>query len=195
VAALEKNRQPYCLAPMVDLHPASLSERNHSPNVGPFTHSRYFDAGPYYTFPNGSRHPVAAHRGIRQRLLECLALRYPAELAAIVGKVPPVPPDNIKSPLLLHGAGRVRRGSHVISGDVSGRINVALAHFKFYPGLDAKIAAALRERQYFRGSIEYRLLALALRKLENEDMRVKCTREFDGPDSLAKAHLLPTLLA
>lgn len=190
VAALQKEQQPYCLAPLVDLYPARLSERNLSPQTAPLERDLYFDEGPYYSFDPFFPTPRTTDRGVRGRLLKLLTERHPDEVAAIYGPARPAAPVNIKSPLLLHGVGRRRNGSHAISGDVNGRIGAALLHFKFGPDLDAKVANAIQERQYENGSIEYRMLDAALRRFSDEDIRFEGSRKWEGRNSLVAGGLL-----
>jgi hypothetical protein len=70
---------------------------------------------------------------------------------------------------------------------------VALAHFKFTPCLDRKIAVAVEEGQYFRGSVEYKLFALAMAKLPFESLVGPQTRQFTGPESFVAANLISPL--
>jgi hypothetical protein len=70
---------------------------------------------------------------------------------------------------------------------------VALAHYKFIPCLDDKIAIAVKEQQYFAGSFEYRLLGLAVARLPFETLVCPRTRRFNGPGSLVAAKLLSPL--
>ncbi len=66
-------------------------------------------------------------------------------------------------------------------------IELALAHFKFGPDLDTKIAEALATNIHYLGSIEYRFLDAAVRRFNDDDLRFERSRGFDGTRSLAKA--------
>jgi hypothetical protein len=112
-------------------------------------------------------------------------------IAGIFGGPMPSLGKNWKIPLLKHGWGIVRRADHEIS--VAPRatdLSAALAHFKFYPDLDAKIDNALREKQYYGGSIEYAFLKAAIELFGGENLVGPETRRFEGPRSLERAGLL-----
>jgi hypothetical protein len=122
-----------------------------------------------------------------------LAKRAPGEFARIYADHPPYPVKTWKAPLLKHGCGVTRINNHELSIVPHTAIAGALAHFKFGPDLDAKIETAVREGQYYHRSMEYRLLAAAIRLLGDETLVGGETRRFDGPQSLVDAALLPSL--
>jgi hypothetical protein len=187
-AALDRIGQPYATAPMVDFYGETLAARNHGRDVDPFAGSPWFDAGPYYVW-TGEVRPAPLVAGFRFRLMLSLHERYPAETARIYGDEL-TGASQFKAPLLKHGAGVVRVGDHTLSIAPRGEVCAALAHFKLYPDLDAKIAVALRERQYANGSKEYAFLEAAIRLMGEESLLVAQSRRFEGPGSLERAGLL-----
>jgi hypothetical protein len=190
IGALDQIGQLYATAPMVDFYGETLDHRNHPRDVGPFAGSPYFDVGPYYYW-TGSVMPFRLGGGIRLRLLRMLCERHIDRIAGIFGGAAPAMGKTWKVPLLKHGSGIVRRADHEIS--VAPRptdLAPALAHFKFYPELDAKIDNALREKQYFGGSIEYAFLKAVIELFGAESLVGPETRRFDGPQSLERAGLL-----
>jgi hypothetical protein len=191
IAELERLGQTHATAPMVDFYPETLGQRNFPEQLSPFEGCPYFDAGPIYDWRPGATMPERLCRGIRVRLLERLKQHQPGLAESIFGhKDPKWWPKTWKVPLLRNGAGVRRAGDHEleIAPDLS--CAVALAHFKFYPGLDAKIADALHLGQYYKGSEEYRFLHAALRELEAESLLGPESRRYTGPESLAGAGLL-----
>jgi hypothetical protein len=193
IKLLALKNQPYATAPMVDMYPQHLAMRNYPPTVDPFDVSIFFDAGPYYSWDPKKIMPDVHHAGVRHRLLQLLAQRCPSDLFAIYGERRISPPAIYKVPLLRHGAGIRRIGDHAIALGTSAANGVALAHFKFSPCLDRKIAVAVEEGQHFKGSVEYKLFALAMAKLPFESLVGPRTRQFTGPDSFVAANLLSTL--
>jgi hypothetical protein len=190
VTILERANQPYATAPMVDMYPQCLALRNYPMSISPFQVSIFFDAGPYYVWEVGKLAPKVSHGGVRHRLHHMLSQRFPAELKSIYEARGVAPLLIFKVPLLRHGVGIARNGAHKINISPTQANAVALAHYKFLPDLDQKIATAVSERQYFAGSVEYRVLELATAKLAFESLVYSRSRHFTGPDSLVAANLL-----
>ncbi len=69
---------------------------------------------------------------------------------------------------------------------------VALAHFKFYPGIDAKLQQALERQEYCRGALEYRILKLAFQRMGHTPLSSATSRRWRGATSLEQAGLLTT---
>jgi len=190
IKVLERANQPYATAPMVDMYPQCLALRNYPTTISPFRMSIFFDAGPYYVWENGRLAPKISHGGVRHRLHHLLSQRFPSELKSIYEFRGVAPLLIFKVPLLRHGVGIARNGAHKISISPNQANAVALAHYKFLPDLDQKIATAVSEQQYFAGSVEYRVLELATAKLAFEPLVYSRSRQFTGTDSLVAANLL-----
>jgi hypothetical protein len=193
-AILDDRGRSYAFAPMVDFHPRKLALRNHGADVAPFAVSHYFDAGPYHSYSPGKGISESRRKGIRRRLAAHLQKHFPEEMAKIYGtsSVMSLMAMNFKFPLLRCGAGQSRVGDHFV--ERMDRLNhgCALAHFKFYPGLDQKVATALAEGQYFRGSLEYKFIDLAIRKLNNADLLCQSSVNYREPADLVSAKLIDT---
>ena len=190
VGHLDEIGQPYATAPMVDFYAETLDDRNYPTSLDPFAGNPYFDAGPYY-FWIGLNQPISFSAGVRTRLLKRLCESHPDKVLALYGGTFPRPQRQYKSPLLKHGSGVTRAGEHMISvAPRPGDAAAALAHFKFCPNLDEKIAVALSERQHFGSSAEYAFLKAAVDFLGGESLVCPETRRFDGPRSLEEAGLL-----
>jgi len=190
---LERSGQYFSYAPLVDFYPPRLAIRNYDPGFSPFRFNEYFDTGPYHRW-DGKVTPFKFHRGFRSRLMKMMAERFPGELKAIYGTHPISPPNDYKFPLIKQGAGLMRGGSHnVIGVKPSSRYSTSLAHFKLHPGLDEKIENALREKQYYQGSLEYEFLKLAIDKTADDSLVFEGSRRFTGAQSLVDADLLQEL--
>jgi hypothetical protein len=185
---LDAAGQPYATAPMVDFYGETLDHRNYDRRLGPFAGNPYFDAGPYYEW-GGEIQPRPIVAGLRYRLMVRLMLDFPETFERIYGR-DVVGAAQWKTPLLKHGAGVRRIGDHAVSLAPQGGLAAALAHFKLYPDLDAKIDLALSERQYANQSKEYALLDAARRLLSSRRLACEATRRFTGPQSLEQAGLL-----
>ena len=139
-----------------DSGPAELSAR-----LDPFAGNPYFDAGPYYYW-TGPVWPFRLSGSVRFRLLKCCANSTSSASATSSAALPPLG-KSWKVPLLKHGCGVVRKADHEIS--VAPRatdLSAALAHFKFYPDLDAKIEHCAAGEAVLRGSAEYSFLKPAM---------------------------------
>ncbi|HEY3798915.1 MAG TPA: glycosyltransferase family 2 protein [Caulobacteraceae bacterium] len=188
-ARLDGLGQPYLSAPMIDFYGATLNHRHHAPELSPFEGSPYFDAGPHFRWDEGSALPEPLRAGVRYRLHEMLLLKHRETYLAIHGDTVSLP-QNWKSPLLKNGAGVRRVGDHALNLIPDTRITGALAHFKFTPGLDEKIAVAVAEAQYTLGSRHYHFLEAACRLLGDAPLTCEATRRFEGAGSLEGAGLM-----
>ena len=142
IVRLEGQGRILAAGPMVDFYPEALSSRHHDPDIDPFAANPYFDAGPLYHWGPHMRMPQQFPRGIRYRLLKTLVDRVPERVRGIYGDHPVALAKNWKVPLLRHGCGIVRHGDHEVSVPPGAGLDIALAHFKFYPALDRGCAAA-----------------------------------------------------
>jgi hypothetical protein len=95
-----------------------------------------------------------------------------------------------KVPLLFWEADTEMFTSHLSTARPSDRIQLALAHFKFYPGHAVRIADALSTRAYWRQSIEYRFLDIAARELLDWTLVGPRSRRFNSPRDVEEAGLL-----
>lgn len=185
---LEAIGQPYATTPMVDFYGETLNHRNHGRDINPFAANPYFDVGPYYDWSDRLV-PQSLVAGLRFRLMFAFHDRHNEAFRQIFpGSITSA--ANWKAPLLKIGSGVDRVGDHTLSIAPSTAVGAALAHFKFYPDLDAKIATALSERQYANASLEYVFLDTAIRLMGDDPLIGPETRRFTGPASLAAANLL-----
>jgi hypothetical protein len=180
--------QPYVTAPMVDFYGETLGHRNYPASVDPFEANPYFDVGPYYHW-EGRLAPTELLGGVRWRLLQRLMALKPERVSQIYGGQPSAT-RLWKAPLLKLGGGVRWLTDHELDTPPRTELTCALAHFKFYPGLDAKIADALARRQYVHRSQEYEFLAAAIETLAAESLIGPPTRRYEGPQSLERADLI-----
>jgi len=190
IERLEKQGRLLAAGAMVDFYPATLSDRRYAAEIDPFAANPYFDTGPLFRWDRGMRMPQQLPGGIRYRLLRMLLERKPDLVRQVYGDHPVSLAKNWKVPLLRHDCGVVRHGDHEVSVAPGAGLDIALAHFKFYPALDRKIADALQLGQYYNASMEYRFLAAALDELGNVSLVAPETRRFEGPHSLSAAGLM-----
>jgi Glycosyl transferase family 2 len=185
-AFLERQKCLLATGPMVDLYPEKLSDIRGSDAREPFAIAPYFDCGPFYhrisNFPYIRKLPV----GIRARLRQMLIGACPTIFS---GEKPPIT-QLFKVPLLKHGQGIKRIGSHYVNVPPPSTDLVALAHFKLYPGIASKIATAVREKQYYTNYVEYRWLNAIFENLADRCLFCPATRKFEGSASLRRANLM-----
>jgi hypothetical protein len=179
-------------APMVETYPKMLSELDVcGSQVDPFSACKFFDIGPYYSWSDRLS-PDCLHAGIRQRLFEKVQRLFPQEFEKIIAPGNLYrPPKMWKVPLLKHGYGVRRIMKHEATSSPSIPQGLALMHFKFFPGYQSKVADAIVSSQYYRNSLEYRLLNLAHDKLSDCSLiDDSYTQLYQGSESLVAAKLL-----
>lgn len=190
-AALDKVGKPYSYAPMVDFFPRQMALRNFGNEVSPFDGAPYFDSGPYHVVQPQTGRLLTRRHGVRGRLFAYLLKNHREELLKAFPEGARVaPPATFKFPLLRQSAGVKWRGCHRVDVTPDLSRGCALAHFKFYPELDAKLALALGEGQYYRASAEYRFLALAIKLLGETDLLWAESVRFQSPADLVTASLM-----
>ena len=180
-------------APMIELYPDTLAKLdNMAPSISPFDACKYFDCGPYYKWSDQQLSPEPIYSGIRQRLFEKIRRLYPDQFVEIVSPgYHYQSPKMWKVPLLKHGYGVKRSLKHEATSPPILSQGLALMHFRFFPGIKEKVADAIKQSQYYRNSMEYKLLDLALQKVADDHLSShERARIFQGAASLVDAQLL-----
>lgn len=194
VRFLEARGMNYSFAPMVDFYPGRLRERSYDAGLSPFQGCPYFDAGPYHRLDPHGRGIQFLRGGVRQRLIWFMrknALDKVSQSGLTADDLRM--PTNYKLPLLKATPTLKRRGHHWISRCDSIAHSSAIAHFKFYPELNQKISMAVLEKQYHLGSVEYKVLKLALELLEDVDIVFEGSVRYTKPADMVNAHVMPPL--
>lgn len=192
--ALDRRGLVHCSAPMVDFYPERLIQRGFDPTLSPFDGCPWFDQGPYYRWQAPALEPQPLHSGVRERISRQLAQNWPEEWQAVVGANYTYKSAKCwKVPLIHHGHGVSRVVIHEATRTPPAEVGVALSHFKYYPGIDAKVQQALARQEYYRGALEYRILELSFRRLANASLLCDRSQHWQGPVSLEAAGLLPRL--
>lgn len=190
---LDRAGADHGFASMVDFYPAKLKERNFDPGINPFQACPFFDEGPYHGLDDASGRILQKKFGVRGRLLRFLLKRFPEEMKALeVGPGHYFGALDYKFPIMKSSSARERVGDHRISGVPSIRNACTIAHFKFYPELDEKVRTALTEGQYYLGSVEYRMLDFALRRLGDAGLVSAVSRRYTSPVDLVAAGFMET---
>lgn len=186
---LTQRDQRCAMAVMVDFYPERLSERFFDP-LPPLQGSRWFDREPGFRRHPLTGEPQIVAAGVRARLLKTLAARHPAKIPKIYGNSPYRVAKMWKAPLLKTAEGIKRTNAHSLNILPSDIVQIGLAHFKFYPGLDARVADALQRKGYFQASVEYRFLHAVLDLLPDESLIGPASVEYRSPSSLEEAGLI-----
>jgi hypothetical protein len=179
------------LAMMIDFYPERLSERFYDP-LSPFAGSPWFDCQPSFTRTQDRIAPVIAGNGVRTRLLRMLATRHPQIYRKLYGTHRYRFAKSWKVPLLKTGIGIRRPDPHIVDVHAPFDIQLGLAHFKFYPGLDRRIRDALERRSHYMGAIEYQFLQASLELLADEPLIFSQSRKYSSPRDLEAADLIWT---
>lgn len=176
-------------APMIDFYPARLSERMFG-DKSPFEGAPWFDPDPLFVRPFPQVRPTPLAHGVRLRLAKMLAERHPARLQAIVGSNPRRAVQMVKVPLLKTGSGIARTTPHHVDVPPPMGIQVALAHFKFFPGSDDKVTDAIERNTHFRDAIAYKLMQANFEELNDEPLVTDRSVRYQGPASVEAAGLM-----
>jgi hypothetical protein len=192
--ALEGEGLKVARALMLDFFPASLRAlADASAADDPFALCPYFDAWQAVDWPDRSPPPgKVLHDGVRPRMLARLLETSPAMRSLLPSYRFATP---FKVPLLFWEGDTRMLSAHLANVLPSDRIQLALAHFKFYPGYEARIADALRTNAYWQDSTEYRFLDIAARELSDWPLIGPRSRRFDSPGDLEQAGLVFSRLA
>jgi hypothetical protein len=188
--ALERNGLPSARALMLDFFPATLAELEAVPRgTGPFDACPFFDAYTSVDWPGGTNDPKRAYltESVRPRMLAELQRRGTplGNLLDDYGHA-----SLHKVPLLFWGDETRVNTTHHADRPPTDRIQLALAHFKFYPGYAARIADALASKAHWLNSSEYRFLDIAMRELQGWPLQGPRSRRYEGPQQLVEAGLL-----
>ena len=186
---LGQQNQKCSMAVMVDFYPERLSDRFFDP-LPPLQGSRWFDSDPGFKRDPKTGAPQVVAAGVRARLLRTLSARHPEKIPEIYGDKPYRVAKMWKAPLLKTGEGIRRTNAHSVSVLPSDVMQLGLAHFKFYPGLDARVEDALQRKGYFQASVEYRFLRTILDLLPDEPLIGPKSVEYRSPASLEDAGLI-----
>ena len=185
---LERQDLKCAMAVMVDFYPERLADRFFDP-LPPLEGSPWFDRDPGFVRDPSTGEPRIAAAGVRTRLLKRLVTLYPRKIKEIYGDIAYRVPKMWKAALLKTGEGIVRTNAHTLNVQPSDQIRLALAHFKFYPGLDARVRDALDRQGYFQASVEYRFLDAILELFPNDRLIFPGSVEYRSPASLEQVGL------
>jgi hypothetical protein len=189
VAYLEVRALRCVQAPMIDFYPARLSERMFGAK-SPFEGAPWFDPDPLFIRPYPQVRPTPLAGGVRMRLAKMLAEREPALGAAIFGSSPLRAVQMVKVPVLKTGSGISRTTPHHVDVPPPMGIQVAFAHFKFFPGSDDKVAEAIERNTHFRDAMAYKFTRAIFERLNDEPLVTNRSVRYQGPASVEAAGLM-----
>ncbi|MEN9317217.1 MAG: hypothetical protein RIS35_3610 [Pseudomonadota bacterium] len=191
---LDRHGLNSCRAVMVDFYPAKLADLDrHDRSENPFRIAPYYDLVPI-DWPDLALRPVKLHHEvsvrsrINARLIEC----HP-QLSDHLKDGAPVMLHKV--PLLRWDKGTIILDAHTANHTPSNLVQVALAHFKFFPGWERKVTGALQEKQYARNSVKYRPLAYARQLLSDWPLCNDATQQISLNDRTIHRQLAFDLLA
>jgi hypothetical protein len=194
-AAVRRAGGTSAVAALVDFYPEKLNMRNYSPGLNPFSVNRYCDKGPLFRWRAGRRKPDSLLAGIRHRLAEMFFRFHREEYVEIFGDKLHKPSKLWKVPLVDFSSDHRLVDSHSLNVPPFLGVQIALAHFKFYPGLDRKISDALATKGYYASSREYRMLERAVNYFGDVTLLCEQSIEFRSLRDLEQASLLSPLCA
>ncbi len=180
---LDKQGRNHARAIMLDFYPERFNDLNGTVSgMGPFELCPYFDALSM-EWPDGSRAPtrISIQDAIRVRMFKEMITRGFNELTALRGYKCANP---YKVPLLKWDRYTRVLSSHHVNVPVSDANQLVLAHFKFYPGWQQKVEAAVAGGAYYNNSIEYKMLKIAADRLLHWPLKGKKSKTFEGRGQL-----------
>ena len=180
---------------MLDFFPASLQTlANATMQSSPFQLCPFFDAFEHVDWPDCTMQPRTISLGdaVRPRMLRKLS-QLSSKMRDLLQNYRPANANKV--PLLFWQSDTKMLSAHRASVSPSNKIQLVLAHFKFYPGYKDRIADALDTNAYWQNSIEYRFLDLATRELQAWPLKGTRTRLYQSEADLVKAGLLFSQIA
>jgi hypothetical protein len=168
---------------------ATWVNANHPRDRSPFDGSPFFDTDRLFQRSDKGVRPVMRFKGVRARLLSMLQARDPAQYLRLTAERGYECATLWKIPLIRTGSGVTLETVHSVNIQPPIDVELALAHFKFGPDLDGRIADALLSRNCYRGSIEYDFLKAAVDVLSTELLVFGGSARYAGPTSLESAGL------
>ena len=180
---------------MLDFFPSSLRELARAPSDGtPFALCPYFDVWETLEWQDGAKYPnaLSLQDGVRPRMLARL-LETSSDMRGLADTYRFA--AMFKVPLLFWEANTEMFNPHYSTASPSDKVQLALAHFKFYPGYKARIADALSTNAYWQGSVEYRFLDVATRELHDWPLAGPRTRRFNSARDVEEAGLVFSRIA
>ncbi|MES2635085.1 MAG: glycosyltransferase family 2 protein [Pseudomonadota bacterium] len=188
--ALEANKLKIARALMMDFFPAKLRGVEQVPmTTSPFEMSPNCDPWTVLEWPDQAANVsnISVMDGIRPRMLERLQ-KTRVDLSSLGGTYRFA---NVNKVPLFFWEGDARALSgHRNTIPASDKVQLVLAHFKFYPGYEARIAEAVEKSVHWQGAIEYRFLDLAVRNLADWPLQGPVSREYRSRQDLADTGLL-----
>lgn len=170
VDRLERHGLDCCRAMMVDCYPQTLADVDrYDHETDPFRIAPFYDVVPL-DWPDGAIHPrhLKHDVSVRSRINAKLIAMFPSLAEALSESAS----DMLhKVPLLRWTDRTLVSDAHTANHRPSDRVQVAFAHFKFYPGWERKVSGALTQKQYARGSLKYRPLGYAAKVLRDWSLK------------------------
>jgi len=189
IERLEGNGLNCCRALMVDFLPTTLTalDKNDS-SASPFSLNPFYDVV-FIEWQNKSPEPerVIFEMEVRTRLYIKMMADLP-EQAQELGQIGGVRINKV--PLLKWSHRTVVTGAHTSNHLPDNRVQVAFAHFKFFPGWKQKVDDAIKREQYYNASSKYKALKLAYEQLGDWPLEGPWSRKFVAPESLERSGLV-----
>jgi hypothetical protein len=188
--ALKANGLQVARALMMDFFPPTLRELEQAPmSADPFALCPLFDPWRLLDWPDQADNvaQISVIDAIRPRMMERL-LAIGAELGNLAQTYRYANVN--KAPLLFWRKETHTISAHRVSVPPSDRVQLVLAHFKFYPGHQRRIADAVSTNVHWRNSSEYRFLEIAVRELADWPLKGPVSRPYRSREDLVKTGLL-----
>ena len=164
VATLEERGISSCRALMVDFFPDRLdSVLDSDLDAHPLALNPFYDFFEV-SWPAGHLHPKRLDHdaSVRSRIVDQL-ISDDSSLARTLERGKPTMLHKI--PLVKWTSNTVVSDAHTVNDPPSDKVQLAFAHFKFFPGWKSKVDSAIMLGNYVNGSQKYKPLSLAAQRL------------------------------
>ncbi len=188
--AMERNQVNSARALMLDCFPGTLRELDGaSTATSPFELCPYFDALQGFTWAPDQAWPDTAFLkdSVRPRMLAEL-LRREVPMGKLLDDYAHA---SLHKMPLVYWTDKVQMNtSHRANLRVNDKVQLALAHFKFYPGYQDRIDDAMATNAHWLASSEYRFLDIAVRELKDWPLQGPRSRRLNSGQDFVDAGLL-----
>ena len=190
LAELELELASIAFAVMIDCYPARFPMTADEYQPIPWKRAPYFDRGPYIEWPTMRDAPKRFYHGVRERLF-FPAWKWRKSMPKFVRrKAFRQTPPAITKALLVRNISAIRfKSIHHAIGATRSNLLCGLLHYKLDLDLSDKVLTALREKQHWDNSSEYKRYSKLFRRRDSNILSRK-TCKFDGVESLRKADVL-----
>ena len=188
-AVLDKNNKNCCRALMIDFFPELLSDTaRFDIHASPFSVSQFYDPidvewkdeamQPYF---------INTDKIVRNRIVDKIIAENPLNSEELNSQKIKW---QFKTPLLKFNQRTLHIDAHRTNHKPSSEVQCVLAHFKFYPHWEKKVASTLERKSHYLGSLKYQPLGFAKIHLQNWNLLSPHSLKYSSKRDLENNNLI-----